>query len=505
MNPVQKLFSCFSDSNTLKFPKNFLWGTATAAFQIEGHPDEYAQKLSDWAQWLDKPEKVLPSNGNGDAVKHIEHLEEDLALIHDLGAGAYRFSFNWATIHRGQDEFHEETLLFYKNLIEGLKAKEDSSKKPIRIFATLIHFVLPSWLADQGGWQNPNTACEFNNYTNVLLDLFGEDIEDWITINEPNIFLGFGYESGIWPPGKTKDWTGYLRAYQGLLTGHELAYKSIKAFNPNYRVGFSQNMYFFQSLQEAVVEALNQDKSSDQASDNQSSSAVEAGASDSEKPGESQEKLVRRSDLDKIPTVIRNQLHNWSFIESCLEIDCLDFLGVNYYTRFIYKFSTIARDPANPDLLSDLWGNLEKAPADYVDAFTKTKPKYNSLGWEIFPEGLYRVLASHKFKQLIGDLPVYITENGYSHIEKEDKLDLEDDYRVDFIKSHLQALHKCMNEGLNLQGYFYWSLIDNFEWALGMDPRFGLIHVDQKTYKRTPKKSYYYYSELIKQNAVKLG
>ncbi len=500
MNPVQKLFSCFFDPNTLKFPKDFLWGTATAAFQIEGHPDEYSQKLSDWAKWIDEPGKVLTPTGNGDAVKHLEHLDEDIALIQKLGAGAYRFSFNWATIHRKEDEFNEEALLYYKKLIDSLRAKGDSSQKPIKLFATLTHFVLPSWLADQGGWENPNTACEFNNYTNILLDYFGDDIEDWITINEPNIFLGFGYESGIWPPGKTKDWSSYLKAYQGLLSGHELAYKSIKAFDPKYRVGFSQNMYFFQSLQEAEFEASNQNKSTEGDLDN----ARDFICPDTEVKDADAKQLTRRADLDKVPSVIRNQLHNWSFIESCLEMGCLDFLGVNYYTRFIYKFSTIARDPVNSGLLSDLWGNLEKAPENYKDIFTGNNPKYNSLGWEVFPEGLYRVLTSHKFKQLVGDLPVYVTENGYSHIEKDSELDLEDDYRVDFIKNHLRALHKAMEEGLNLKGYFYWSLIDNFEWALGMDPRFGLIHVDQETYQRTPKKSYYYYSELVRANSIKL-
>ena len=179
---------------SLEFPANFTWGTATAAFQIEGHPDEYREKLSDWAEWLDKPEKVKSPNGAGLAIKHYEKLEEDLVLINDLGADAYRFSFNWAALHRGPDDFHEETLAFYERLLDGLTVKP---------FATLVHFVLPNWLAKEGGWENPNTACEFNNFVKFLLENFGEKIQHWITFNEPNIFLGFAYESGIWPPGKT--------------------------------------------------------------------------------------------------------------------------------------------------------------------------------------------------------------------------------------------------------------------------------------------------------------
>jgi beta-glucosidase len=455
----------------IEFPTNFTWGTATAAFQIEGHPDEYREKLSDWAEWLDKPEKVKSPNGAGLAVKHYEKLEEDLTLINDLGADAYRFSFNWAALHRGPDDFHEETLAFYERLLDGLKVKP---------FATLVHFVLPNWLAKEGGWENPNTACEFNNFVKFLLENFGEKIQHWITFNEPNIFLGFGYESGIWPPGKTNDLNGYFKAYQGMLTAHELAYKSIKEYNPSHQVGFSQNMYYFQSYQESQ----------------------EGEAGDTNKPkikpkAETNTSHIspykRRVDLDQVPAVIRDQLHNYSFIESCLDMGSLDFLGVNYYTRFIYKFSTQAKDPANPQLDSLLWGQLQSTP----------ESQHNSLGWEIYPEGLYKVLSSEKFKKLLGNKPIFITENGYSHIETspEDK-DLEDKYRIDFIKGHLEAIHSAIQENVNIQGYFYWSLIDNFEWALGMEPRFGLIHVDHETYNRTPKASYHYYSDICKTNQV---
>ena len=215
----------------------------------------------------------------------------------------------------------------------------------------------------------------------------------------------------------------------------------------------------------------------------------------------------RRVDLDQVPAVIRGQLHNYSFIESCLDMGSLDFLGVNYYTRFIYKFSTQAKDPANPQLDSLIWGQLQstlKECKNEENPVTRVREQsHNSLGWEIYPEGLYKVLSSEKFKKLLGNKPIFITENGYSHIETspEDK-DLEDKYRIDFIKGHLEAIHRAIQENVNIQGYFYWSLIDNFEWALGMEPRFGLIHVDHETYNRTPKASYHYYSDICKTNQV---
>jgi len=478
MNLLKNLSDFFLNKPSQKFPENFLWGTATAAFQIEGHPEEYAKKLSDWAYWIDRTDKVKAPNGAGYAVKHYEHLVEDLHLINDLGAGAYRFSFNWAALHRAPDQFDEATVDFYHRLLDGLKVKP---------FATLVHFVLPNWLAEAGGWENPNTACEFNNFVKFLLENFGDKISHWITFNEPNIFLGFGYESGIWPPGKVHDYNGYFRAYQGMLTAHELAYKSIKEYNPTHQVGFSQNMYYFETA-------------SDESDDYQSN------FNSSENSALEQQPRKKRINLDKIPVLIRNQLHNYSFIEACLEMDSLDFLGVNYYTRFTYKFSTSAKDPANPELDSLLWGDLQKPE----------NAKYNSLAWELYPEGLYRVLSSDKFRKLLADTPIFITENGYCHIETnsananlstsiedEEKFkDLDDTYRIDFINEHLAALLKAIEAGVNVQGYFYWSLIDNFEWALGMNPRFGLIHVDLDSYARTPKASYYHYSKICKTNTI---
>lgn len=455
----------------LEFPNKFFWGAATAAFQIEGHPEEYLAKLSDWSEWLDREDKVLRPTNDGMAVNHYEHMHEDVELIRAMNNNAYRFSFNWARIHRGPDQFDENALQFYESLLDKLdqnnKKIEDRDSK-IEPFATLIHFVLPNWLAKAGGWENPNTAYEFEKFTKKILEKFGNRIKFWITHNEPNIFLGFGYESGIWPPGKENDWTAYLQAYQGLLLGHQLAYKAIKEFNSQHQVGFAQNLYYFQPT----------------------------------------------TDEDMVPNVVRSQLHNYAFIESCVAMNCLDFLGVNYYTRFSYKLNPNAKDPTRSDLSSNLWGELQDMEEIYPGQIEK-----NNLGWEIYPEGLFRVLTEKKMTDLLSGRPVYITENGYCHIENNESLDLkgevkksdsqtdsdiDDKYRIKFITSHLIAVHKAIQSGVDIKGYFYWSLLDNFEWALGMKPRFGLIHVDHDTFARTPKSSYYFYSEIAKNNGLSL-
>lgn len=436
-----------------KFPDNFIWGTATAAYQIEGHEDEVQNKLSDWSNWIDH--NVMQPTNQGSAIKHIEHLDQDLKLIHDLGAGAYRFSFNWATLHRGPGQFCEDTLDFYRRLLDGLGDVEP--------MATIWHFTLPQWIAEKGGWENSETPQHFREYTEFLLKHFGDKIKNWLTINEPNIFLWFGYESGIWPPGHMNSWEKYLKAYEGMSAGHHLAYKAIKKYNPELQVGFAQNLYYLEAQS--------------------------------------------KSDHDAVfaSVGLRKKVHNHSFIESCIDLDALDFLGVNYYTRLKFKFNDHAKDPINPENHSIL--NIELLAPD---------EKTNDLGWEIYPDGLFKVLTDPALMKLLEDRPIYITENGYSCLEDKEHpgcqsensnsehstKDVDDGYRIEFIKEHLDAIHRALQVNKNISGYFYWSLFDNFEWALGMEPRFGLIHVDHESYERTPKASYNYYAQVCKLNSI---
>jgi len=456
------------DNFVLEFPEDFAWGTATAAFQIEGHPEEYLAKLSDWSKWIDREDKVLRPTNDGRAVNHYEHMIEDVELIRNLHSDAYRFSFNWARIHKGPGDFDENALMFYENLLNELDQEHLSlknRKKAVEPFATLIHFALPSWLSENGGWENPNTAYEFNNFTKKILEKFGKRIKNWITHNEPNIFLGFGYESGIWPPGKENDWSAYFRAYQGLLLGHQLAYQSIKEFNSNHQVGFAQNLYYYEA----------------------------------------------QTQEDMVPNIVRSQMHNYAFIDACKTMGCLDFLGVNYYTRFSYKLNPEALDATRKDLKSDFWGELQDMAT--IDA----KVKKNNLGWETYADGLFKVLTEKKMQDILNGIPIYITENGYCHIENNESLDLkagitkteneadsdiDDKYRIQFIKEHLVAVHKLIQAGVDIKGYFYWSLLDNFEWALGMKPRFGLVHVDHQSFKRTPKASYEFYAKVCQNNGL---
>lgn len=434
------------------FPKDFLWGAATAAFQIEGHPDECSQKLSDWSLWIDKKDKVFEPTNDGKAVDHWSHMPEDVALMADMNLNSYRFSFNWAALHRGPGDFDQKTIDFYHKLLAELESKS------IKPFATLIHFVLPQWLVEKGGWEHPDTAKEFANFAGKMAAEFAGKIDNWITHNEPNIFLHFGYISGIWPPGQENNWQSYLTAYQGILLGHQLAYDAIKEQDSKAQVGCAQNLYKFENASDFIA-----------------------------------------------PTIIKEHIHNHAFIQDCFDMGRLDFLGINYYTRMVYEFKAGSKDFANPGLESPLWSEIKEPEAET-----------NALNWEIYPQGLCDLLLDEKLKRIIGDMPIYITENGYCHIEgaKADEgyssfvdngngdKDIDDQYRIEFIKSHLQAIQEAVSKGANVKGYFYWSLLDNFEWALGMRPRFGLIHVDHESFERKPKQSSEYYAKVIKANAI---
>lgn len=468
----------------LKFPNKFFWGTATSAFQIEGHPEESLAKLSDWSEWIEREDKVRRPTNEGRAVDHYQHLHEDIQLIKNLNNNAYRFSFNWARLHRGPGEFDDNTVKFYETLLDQLAQRTDLKARRIEPFATITHFTIPSWLYQQGGWENPQTAYEFANFTRFLVNKFGQKIKYWMTHNEPNIFLGFGYESGIWPPGYENDYNRYFKAYQGMVLGHQLAYKEIKTACPNSQVGFAQNLYAFEAYDEILQKMQ------------------------TNYPGE------KWNSLDLLPNLMRKQLHNFAFLESALELDALDFLGVNYYTRFSYKLSFNAKDPANSNLDSLLWGELQDLNK------VNNRLYANSLGWEIYPQGLYSVLTDKKFLRLMDSKPIYITENGYCHVDNQPgsyasqeafassnldySKDLDDKYRIKFINEHLIAVHRAISDGANVCGYFYWSLLDNFEWSLGMSPRFGLVHVDHDSFIRTPKASYNYYAEISKNNGLQV-
>ncbi|MCM8801337.1 MAG: glycoside hydrolase family 1 protein [Candidatus Omnitrophica bacterium] len=390
----------------LSFPKDFFWGSATSAYQVEGN-----NFCSDWWEW----EKNLElEKRSGKACLHYELYKEDFNLAKFLNHNAHRLSIEWSRVESKEGFFLDKELRHYLEVIEYLRELR------IEPIVTLHHFTNPLWLAKQGGWENKNSVFYFLRYVERLIHLLCEKVRFWITINEPIVYTYHGYIVGIWPPQIRSLWRA-RRVIENLTLAHIKAYKLIhniykrKKLNPPY-VSIAQNLIAF------VPCSLNL--------------------------------------KNRFATYLRDRFYNFGLIERLIRAKSLDFIGINYYTRNLidvvdFKFQNLCLDSCSRHNL------LEK----------------NSLGWEIYPEGLYDLLMRLKRYKL----KIFILENGICTEN--------DGLRWEFIYRHLENICHAIQEGAEILGYLYWSLLDNYEWDKGFLPRFGLIAVDYLNYRRTIRES----------------
>ncbi len=398
------------ESQPFKFPKGFLWGTATSAYQIEGG------LINDWSEWEKSPSRIAflkaknlnPADfQSGLAANSWNNLEADIACIKKLNNNTYRFSLEWSRIEPEEGQFNQEALKKYHDFIVRLKAEG------IEPFVTLWHWPLPLWLRDQGGWTNKKIIDYYRRYVDIVVKALPEVIF-WLTLNEPTIYAGKSYLEGAWPPQK-KNFFLYLRVLKYLIKSHEVAYTTIKKINKDARVGIVMN----------------------------------------------------NIDFDPAPGVLNKMLAgiiNWWWNERILNKikHYQDIIGLNFYfhNRINYGFSK-----------------------------NKNK-KVSDMGWELYPQSITAVLLRLKKYSL----PIYITENGLA--------DSKDTYRAWYIKEVLGYIHKAIKAGVDVRGYFYWSLLDNFEWDKGFGPKFGLFSVDIKDWLRLARPSAEVYAEIAKNNQV---
>ncbi len=378
------------------FPKDFLWGTATSSYQIEGGINN-----ADWSV-------EFPA---GKACNHYNKYKEDINLMEKMGQNAYRFSLEWSRIEPKEGEFDLKEIDYYRNILKILKEKN------IKAMVTLHHFTLPLWFTEKGGWSESKNIIYFIRFAQAMMKEYGDLVYFWITINEPMIYSSKGYLSGDWPPNK-KNILVFRRVTQNQIIAHKKIFKLFHKNNPNVKVGIAKNNNSF-------------------------------------------EPNNKNSLLDRFSVFLSELIVNEYFLN---KIDKhLDFIGLNYYFHRKIKFP-----------LKDV---IENNPV-------------SDLGWRIYPKGIYRVLME------LGEygLPIYITENGLA--DKDDKL------RKDFIKDTLAWVHQSIEEGIDVKGYFHWSLMDNFEWDKGFDPRFGLIEIDYDNFNRKMRPSAHYYSEICKANKL---
>jgi len=435
------------------FPHDFLWGTATAAYQIEGAAAEDGRAPSIWDTYSHTPGKVA-GNDNGDvACDHYHRWREDIGLMRQLGASAYRLSVAWPRVMPGGDgPVNPKGLAFYDELIDALL------QAGITPSVTLYHWDLPQALQDRGGWPERDTALAFAEYASVVAERLGDRVTHWATLNEPLCSAWIGHLEGRMAPGLT-DLTAAVRASYHLLLGHGLAVDAIRAAAPSAQVGIVTNL--------STVHAAT-DRDEDVAAARRQDGHINRWWLDPVYgrgfPADMREVYgvelpEREGDLAKIAAP-------------------LDWHGLNYYMP-----STVADDPS--------------APAPQVRSVRRLGVPRTGMDWEIDANGIETLLL-----RLTDEYPVrrlYVTENGsaYPDVVRPDGT-VDDPERQDYLERHLAACASAIRKGAPLAGYFAWSLLDNFEWAYGYDKRFGLVHVDYRTQVRTIKGTGYRYADIIR-------
>lgn len=400
----------------IEFPDGFLWGASSSAHQVEGG------LTNSWTTWEQSAarKRELQASGQADrhglrnfisarAADHYYRYKEDFALAKQLGHTAARFSLEWSRIEPEEGQFDQAALDHYRTVIRYIRSLR------MEPFVTLWHWPVPLWFESQGGWASPAIIDRFARYVETVSVALGEDVRFWITLNEPEIFAGNSYLSGVWPPQHQQPVT-YLRVLSHLVMAHRRAYHVLKARYPDCRVGVATN-----------------------------NACIEAGI---------------REPIHVLVRTIADYWNNHWFLDRIRAT--LDFIGLNYYfhNRITFGFNR----------------NLNQRTSD--------------LGWELYPDGIESVLLNlRRYK-----VPIYITEHGLA--------DAADSQRAWYIVESLQAIHRAMKQGADVRGYLHWSLTDNFEWAEGFWPRFGLINIDYKTQQRTIRPSALVLAEIMQANGM---
>ena len=433
------------------FQEGFAWGAATASYQIEGAWNEDGKGESIWDRFSHTPGKVVNGDTGDVACDHYHRWQEDIELMCRIGLKVYRFSTAWTRVlPTGRGPVNGRGLDFYDRLVDGLLAKN------IEPFLTLYHWDLPQALQEEGGWVNRNISFAFADYAALMVKRLGDRVKYWTTFNEPGVVAFEGYMDGEHAPGFRDPKQAY-QAVHNLMVAHGLASQAIRAIAPHVRVGIVLNLWGQEPASDALGDVAAAE-SAWQARETLFLSPIFAGyypLSAYERVGEDMPE-IRDGDM-------------------ALIAQKLDYVGINYYSR-------------------TLWS--AQGPVKRVHG-----SEYTEMGWEVHAPALYRILK--RIHQDYHLPPLYITENGAAFADQVNgDGKVHDPRRLEYLKSHLLQIWQAVQEGVDVRGYFAWSLLDNFEWARGYSKRFGIVHVDYDTQKRTLKDSGEWYSRVIASNSV---
>lgn len=440
----------------ISFPDGFRWGVATASYQIEGAVAEDGRRPSIWDTFSHTPGNVRNGDTGDVACDHYHRWESDIQLMQALGVGAYRFSIAWPRVMPdGRGAVNDAGLDFYDRLVDGLLAAG------ITPFPTLYHWDLPQALYDEGGWLVRSTAEAFADYAEAAVSRLGDRVEHWVTFNEPWVIANNGHRFGTHAPGHTNRDEVWPVSHH-LYLAHGLAVLRMRAAAPGAEIGI-------------VLNLEPQHPASDHPADRAATVLADG--------------YWNRWYLDPLAgrgypadCLADSGWDQAEVLDGDLEVMAapLDFLGVNFYSRKIVRSDSVA-ELERVDPLPD--------PTELTE-----------MGWEVYPEGLHEILGKVQREY---DFPkIYITENGAAYPDELIDGRVDDDDRVSYLDRHLRQLHRAIEDGVPVEGYFLWSLMDNFEWGYGYSKRFGLHYVDYETQQRIIKKSGSWYSQVIENNGL---
>jgi beta-glucosidase len=432
-------------NNSAMLSKDFIYGVATASFQIEGGANNRLPCI--WDTFCDTPNKVIDNSNGLMACDHINLWQQDIELINSLGVDAYRLSISWPRVVTKSGELNHDGVNFYLDLLNELKSKN------IKAFVTLYHWDLPQHLEDNGGWLNRETAYKFRDYVELISQVFGDLVYSYATLNEPFCSSFLGYEVGIHAPGKVGQGYGRKAAHH-LLLAHGLAMEVLTKNSPKSQNGIVLNFTPCYPESESLA-----DKAASNFADDYFNQWYIKPIMDGKYPD-----IINRLPIENRPEILQGDMEIIS--------QPIDFLGINFYTRAIYR-------------------------ADDQEHFIQIDPPEprTDIGWEIYPKAFSELLVSLNEKYALP--PIYITENGAAIADKIIDNKVDDLDRIDYYQKHLNTVNDAIEQGVIVKGYFAWSLMDNFEWAEGYSKRFGIVYVDYDTQIRTVKASGHAYKTLI--------
>jgi len=445
---------------TTQFPKSFLWGAATSAYQVEGSPLADGAGPSIWHRFVRTPGLVKNGDTGDIACDHYQRMRDDVLLMKRLGLTAYRFSIAWARIlPQGRGAVNAGGLGFYERLVDTLL------EHGIQPMATLYHWDMPAALDDRGGWLNPDVADWFADYASVMFKRLDDRVKLWATLNEPWVVTDGGYLHGALAPGHKSRFEAPIASHQ-LLRAHGKAVQAYRALG-KHQVGL-------------VVNLAPKHAATDQAADVAAARRADA--------------YMNRQYLDPVflgrypeemTEIFGEAWPQWPAEDFKLIGEPIDFVGINYYMR-------------------DMIRHEETAWPVKTAVVPQSQSTYTDTGWEVFPKGLTEILLW--VRQRYGNIPQYVTENGAAFYDPPAAAGgrVSDPLRVAYYRAHLRAIHDAVEQGVDLRGYCAWSLMDNLEWSLGFSKRFGIVHVNFDTLERTLKDSAHYYANVIASNGAVL-